>query len=256
MRRLIKPILAVMALALAYLAMLPATWLDALLQRATQGTLAMTGTRGTMWRGEGSLQAILPSGQAVTLAPAAWRIALGELPTLRLHLTMKSLQTDQPILDVSLAPRETRIHEAKLDMPAAVLGVLSPTLRAAALSGQLALQVTDLRLDAARSTGKARAVWLMAASDLSRVRPLGSYQVDLDGQGSGMDIHLTTLGGVLNLTGAGHWQPGQAPDFKITAVPSEAKRQEMAPLLRMLGRETSPGSYLITIDPNVRAVSG
>ena len=256
MKRFFKAGLAVLLLLLAYLFMLPATWFDDLLQRTTQGSLAMTGTSGTLWRGEGSLQAILPSGEAVTLAPTSWRVAPWELLSLRLHLTLRSTQSGSPILDVSLSPSETRIHEARLELPAALLGVLSPTLRSAAMSGQLALQASDMRLADGRAAGKATALWLGAGSELSRVRPLGNYQLELEGQGAGLDFRLITLGGALNLSGSGHFLPGKAPDYRITAVPVADKRQELAPMLRMLGREVSPGTYQLTIDKNVQAVSG
>lgn len=256
MTRLIKPTLIAIVLSLAYLAMLPATWFDNVLQHATQGTLAMTGSSGTLWRGEGNLQALLPSGEAVTLAPAAWKVVLSELPSLRLHLIMHSVQDGKPILDLSLSPGETRIREAKLAIPASVLGVVSPTLRAAALSGNLNLQASDVRIANAKASGKAEVVWFAAASDLTRVRPLGNYHLTLDGQGTGLDIRLTTLGGSLNLSGGGRWQPGSNPDLRITAIPVEAKRQELAPMLRILGRETAPGTYQLTLDPNVGAVSG
>ncbi len=256
MRRLIHAGLLLLVLALAYLIMLPATWLDSLLQRETRGSFAMTASSGTLWRGEGSLQALLPSGEAVTLAPTAWNIALGELLALRLHITLRSTQSGATLLDISMAPGETRIHEAKLELPAALLGVLSPTLRAAALSGQMSMQVNEVRLDDGHATGKARVMWVAAGSELSRVNPLGNYQMELDGHSGGLDFRLVTLGGDLNLTGSGRIQPGVKPDYRITASPVEAKRQELVPLLRMLGREVSPGTYQLTVDPNVQAVSG
>lgn len=256
MKRLLQGGGGLLVLAFAYLVMLPATWLDSLLQSQTQGSFAMTGTTGTLWRGEGNLQVLLPTGEVVTLAPASWSIAPRELLALRLHLTMRSIQNGDPILDIALTPGEARIHEARLDLPAPLLGVLSPTLRAAALSGQLTLQATDVRLDQRSTAGHVRIQWLAAGSEMSRVRPLGNYQLDLDGKGGGMEFHLSTLGGSLNLTGSGHLQPGAAPDYKITAVPVAAKRQDLAPLLRMLGREVSPGTYQLTIDRNVQAVSG
>ncbi len=256
MNRVMQGAVLMLATVATCLALLPATWVDRLLQENTRGSLAMTGTSGSLWRGEGTLQAILPNGEVATLAPASWNIALAELLTLRLHVTLRSGRSGSPLLDVSLSPVETRIHEARLELPAAMLGVLSPTLRSAALSGQMAVQATDMRLDDGHATGKARVMWLAASSELSGVNPLGSYQLDLDGQGGGLDLRLTTLGGALNLAGSGRLQPGKAPDIRLTATPVEARRQELAPLLRMLGREVSPGSYQITLDPNVRAVGG
>jgi general secretion pathway protein N len=256
MKRLLRAGLLLLVLVVAYMVMLPATWLDALLQRETRGSFTMTGTAGTLWRGEGNLQALLPSGEAVTLAPTSWNVALSELLALRLHITLRSTQSGITILDLSLAPGETRIHDAKLELPAALLGVLSPTLRAAGLSGHMSLQANDVRLDDGHASGKARVLWVAASSELTRVRPLGSYQLDLDSQGGGLDFRLTTLGGDLNLAGTGRMQPGKKLDYRITAIPIEAKRQELVPLLRMLGREVSPGTYQLTLDPNVQAVSG
>jgi hypothetical protein len=254
-KRLLKAGLVLLALFSTYLVMLPATWIDAFLQRTSQGILAMTGTTGTFWRGEGSLQALLPSGEAVTLIPVSWNIATGELLALKLHVNAQSTRDNRPVLNATLGWGETYIQEAKLELPAALLGVLSPTLRAAALSGQLALQVNEVRFDRSHAAGKAQAYWKAAGSGLSRIRPLGNYLLDLNGQGNGLDFHLITMGGPLTLTGSGGWRPGKNPDIRVTATPEESARQDLAPLLRMLGRETSPGTYQITIDPSVRAIA-
>ena len=255
MKRLLTAGLLLLALVFTYLVMLPSTWIDAALQRASQGTLAMTGTTGTFWRGEGSLQALLPGGEAVTLVPVSWTIAPGELLALKLHINAQSTRDNKPVLNATLGLGETYIQEAKLGLPAALLGVLSPTLRAADLSGQLALQVNDLRFDRSHAAGKARAYWKAAGSSLSRVRPLGNYLLDLNGQGNGLDFHLTTLRGPLTLTGSGGWRPGKSPDIRVTAVPEESARQDLAPLLRMMGREINPGTYQLTIDRNVQAIT-
>jgi general secretion pathway protein N len=255
MKRLLLGGLLFVVLVATYLVMLPATWMDALLQRASQGAFAMTAAKGTLWRGEGSLQALLPSGEAVTLMPLRWHIVGGELLSLKLHLQAQSARDNKPVLDVVLSQGEANIRQAKLDLPAALLGVLSPTLREASLSGQLALQVDELRIDRGRAAGKAQAYWKGAGSSLSRIRPLGNYLLVMNGKGEAMDFNLTTMGGPLTLNGSGSWIPGKAPDLRIMATPEESARQDLAPLLRMFGRETSPGTYQLIIDPSVRAIS-
>jgi general secretion pathway protein N len=255
MRRLLKTGLVVLALVFTYLVLLPATWIDDLLQRATQGTLAMAGTTGTFWRGEGSLQALLPSGAAVTLVPVTWHIAPGELLALKLHINAQSTRDNKPVLNATFGLGETYIQEARLDLPAELLGVLSPTLQAASLSGQLAIHANDVRVGGNHAAGKAQAYWKAAGSSLSRVRPLGSYLLDLNGQGNGLDFHLTTMGGPLTLTGSGGWHPGKKSDIRVIATPEAGARQDLAPLLRMMGREISPGTYQLTIDQNVQAIS-
>ena len=255
MTRLLKAGLLLLTLVVTYLIMLPTTWMDAVLQRASQGTLAMTSTTGTFWRGEGSLQALLPSGEVVTLTPVSWNIAPVELLALKVHIVALSTRDNKPVLNATLGLGETYIQEAKLELPAALLGVLSPTLRAAALSGQLALQANDVRFGGNRAAGKAQAFWKAAGSSLSRIRPMGSYLLDLNGQSNGLDFHLSTIRGPLTLTGSGGWRPGKPPDIRVTAVPEESAHQDLAPLLRMLGRETSPGTYQLTIDQNVQAIT-
>lgn len=255
MKRLPKIGLILVGLVVTYLVMLPATWMDAVLQRASLGTLAMTAVKGTLWRGEGNLQALLPSGQAVTLVPVIWTVPAGELLALKLHINAQSARDNTPVLNATLRLGDTYIQEAKLDLPAALLGVLSPTLRAAALSGQLALQVNEARFGGNHADGKARAYWKSAGSSLSRVRPLGNYLLDLSGKGNGLDFHLTTMRGPLNLSGTGSWRPGRQPDVRVTAIPEASVRQDLAPLLRMMGHEVSPGTYKLSIDQNVQAVS-
>jgi general secretion pathway protein N len=255
MKRLLMAGLLLLTFVSTYLVMLPATWMDALLQRASQGTFAMTGTSGTLWRGEGSLQALLPTGEAVTLVPVSWNIDTAELLALKLHLKAQSARDSKPVLNATQGLAETYVQEAKLDLPAALLGILSPTLRAAGLSGQIALHVNDVRIDGSHAAGKAQAYWKGAGSSLSRIRPLGNYLLDVNGQGKGMDFHLSTIGGPLTLTGSGGWIPGKRPDIRVTAKPEENARQDLAPLLRMLGHETSPGLYNITIDPSVGVVT-
>ena len=255
MKRLLLAGLLLVVLLATYLVLLPATWMDALLQRASQGAFAMTSAKGTLWRGEGSLQALLPSGEAVTLVPLRWHIVGAELLALKLHLQAQSARDDKPVLDVVLRQGEVYVRQAKLDLPAALLGVLSPTLREASLSGQLALQVDELRIDGSRAAGKVQGYWKGAGSSLTRIRPLGNYMLIMNGKGDVMDFNLSTMGGPLTLSGSGNWIPGKAPDMRILATPEESARQDLAPLLRMFGRETAPGTYQLIIDPSVRAIT-
>ena len=255
MKRLLMVGLLVLVFISTYLIMLPATWMDAVLQRASQDSLALTGATGTLWNGEGSLQALLPTGEAITLVPVSWNIDPAELMALKVHIKAQSSRDNKPVLNATLGPGEAFVQEAKLDLPAALLGVLSPTLRAAALSGRISLHVDELRFGSSHAAGKAQAYWNGAGSSLSRIRPLGNYLLDLNGKGSGMDMRLSTIGGPLTLTGSGSWIPGRRPDIRVMATPDEGARQELAPLLRMMGHEASPGTYTITLDPSVGVVS-
>jgi general secretion pathway protein N len=255
MKGLSKVLLLLFALAVTYLVMLPPTWIDALLQRATRSALAMTGATGTFWRGEGTLQAILPTGVAVTLVPVSWDIAPGALLALKLHINARSTRDNTPVLNATFGLAEFSIQDATLELPAGLIGVVSPTLRAADLSGMISVNATDIHWDRSHAAGKVRAYWKSAGSNLSRVNPLGSYMLTLDGQGAGLDFHLITMGGALTLTGSGTWRPGLSPDIRLVATPDKAAQQDLVPLLRMMGREISPGTYQLAIDSNVQPIT-
>jgi general secretion pathway protein N len=255
MKRAFAILIIVLVFIVSYVVMLPSTWIDMIVQRASHGALAMTGTTGTMWRGEGSLQALLPSGVAVTLAPLRWNIVATDLLKLKLHLKAQSLRDGRPVIDATFSPNETKLSEASLSLPAALLGVLSPTLRAADLSGEIDLHANGIRIDHGHAAGNANALWRAAGSSLSRVNPLGNYALALNGLGDKLEFRLTTTRGPLNLNGSGSWQPGNMPNIKITATPEQNARQDLVPLLRMMGREISPGTYQLELARDIKAVT-
>lgn len=254
MRRLLLLLCAIAGLLLILLALFPATWLDHGLQRASGGNLMLAEAEGTVWRGSGVLQAILPRGEAVTLAPVQWRLAAGELLAGRAHLTVLSQQDNKPLLDAVLHPGGARIQAARLELPADLLGAYSPTLRQAELAGLLSFHAADLSIADGRIAGRAELLWRQAASGLTQVRPLGSYRIAFTGAGERLDFSLATLQGDLNLSGQGSWRPGGGVDFQGLARPVGDKLHDLIPLLRVLGRQTAPGSYRLEIDPHVGAL--
>ena len=49
--------------------------------------------------------------------------------------------------------------------------------------------------------------------------------------------------------------PGRKSSYTITATPTQATRKDLEPLLRMLGREVSPGSYQLALDRGMGAIT-
>lgn len=259
MSRLLRKLLGALALTGLLLVLLaalaPATWLDLALQRASRGVLGLGAAEGTVWRGGGTLQAVLPNGSAVTLSPVRWRLYAGELLHGRLRVDVRSARTGEVLLDASIAPAGVALHEARLEAPAAVLGGLSPTLREADPGGILIVRASGFGYAAGRFSGQAEVEWRDAASSLTTVNPLGSYHVSLTGGAGGLSCQLDSLDEpALVLTGRTVWQPGRPFTFDGTARPAEAHRQELAPLLRILGREVSPGTYSLRVSANVGAL--
>jgi hypothetical protein len=113
----------------------PATWLDQALRRYSAGSLGLGDPRGRLWEGSGTLQALLPRGTAVTLAPLRW--TLGFVLPAGVRLTLVSTRDGSPLWDVSADARGFILHGARLELPAALLGRATPTLADADARGEL-----------------------------------------------------------------------------------------------------------------------
>lgn len=250
MKRVLLAALALLAILIALLALAPATWLDAGLQRTTRGVIGLADARGSLWRGSGVVQAILPSGEVETLESIRWRIDPWALLAARVHFTALSERDGKAVLDATITPASVAVAELRIECPAALLGLLSSTVRAAGVTGRIALRASGLRIDAQSISGGGDLVWRDAGSTLTAVHPLGNYRVDLKGAGRGLDFVLSTQGGALNLSGVGQWQPGAPLSFNGSATPSPDKKKQLAPLLRIIGKETGGESYQIVLDSN------
>lgn len=250
MKRILHIGIVALVLLVLLLAQAPASWLDQALLRASHGFVGLANAKGSIWRGNGVIQAILPSGRVETLEAVRWTLDPWALFALRLHLSMLSERGGQPVVDATLTPTSLTLSEFRLNAPAALLGALSPTIRAADVTGLITVQASGVRLDQQASSGDGSLLWLGAGSSLTPVYPLGNYRVDLKGSGRGLDFTLSTLGGSLTLTGGGQWQPGQPLSFKATAIPSPDQARQLVPLLRIIGKETGAGSYQLKLGEN------
>lgn len=248
MKRIFLFILATLAFMVALLVLAPATWLDTSLQRASHGLIGLSDAKGSLLRGSGVIQAILPSGEVETLDVVRWTVDPWALLTVRLHVSMLSERDGKPVVDATLTPSGVNIAELRLDAPAALLGALSPTLREAGASGRISVRARGVRIDDQVTSGDGEMLWRDAGSSLTQVHPLGTYRVGLKGAGRGVEFTLATLGGALNLKGGGSWQPGGQLLFDAMALPAPEQARQLAPLLRIIGKEAGAGSYQIVLD--------
>jgi general secretion pathway protein N len=135
-----------------------------------------------------------------------------------------------------------------LRFPAALVGTFSRTFAALGLQGDVHAHLEGVSGDRQQVRGHGEILWREAASNLTRVRPLGDYRIALDGQGDRLDIVLATASGALRLSGSGTWRPAAGAAFRGEAVPSAETARELAPLLRLLGRDTGSGAYTLVLD--------
>ncbi len=244
------------------IAFAPAAWLASAVATQTQGRLLLADARGTVWAG--SARVLLSGGadsrDAVAL-PGRLLWSLG-LHGMALELRARQACCIAGTLRLQVRPGFGRLA-LTLPAPAAdaapaligqwplswLAGLGTPwnTLQ---LGGQLALSSPGLRLESVqgrwRLAGSATFDLQDVASRVSRLAPLGSYRLVLEGGAAGDApalLRLSTLQGALQLQADGQWSTG---GLRLRGEARAAPGTEAAldNLLNIIGRRNGALSVL------------
>lgn len=223
----------------------PSTWVAWGVTRISHGTVTLSDARGTFWSGDGALSSV----RQRDLGRLRWRINPVWLFGGRIAAT---LDLSGPGTRLSTRLRVgfggLQIHEATARFSPAVVAAFYPPLTLADPTGNMELHATNVSLTGNAIEGDANLLWRSAATNMSGVRPLGNYQLQLIGKRRTVDVTLTTQGGSLDLTGQGRWQPFDGGQFEFSGVARAAAQQtELAPLLALLGAQQTPGEVRLLI---------
>lgn len=228
--------------ALALIATTPATWVDAVLQRATDGRLRLAEAQGTLWSGSGQIEIRDAGGRTGIAKSLAWRVVPESV--LRGHLVCEvGLEQAAKRFPVTISLSRIELANADISLPAAALGLAVPKLAPLELTGEVQLQVSSLTIGHSSTRGSATLQWRAAGSALSPVSPLGDYELRLEGEGPAVRATLRTLQGPLQLDGKGSWTHGDSPAFLAIARIPLQHQQQLAPLLRLIAVERGDGSF-------------
>jgi general secretion pathway protein N len=237
--------LGIYAVALAVTA--PATLVDAGLQRASEGHLRLAEAQGTLWSGSGQVEIRDADGRSGVARSLAWRVAPASL--LRGHLVLEvGLGDAATRFPVTVSPSRVEMTNAALELPAGVLGLGVPKLAPLGLTGDVLIRVARLSVARDGIDGTATVQWLAAGSTLTKVSPLGDYEVRLDADGMTVHAYLRTLEGPLRLEGKGLWTQGDRPVFLATADVPLAHQPQLAPLLRLIAVQRGEGRFEIQLN--------
>ena len=104
--------------------------------------------------------------------------------------------------------------------PSSAVSLQWPSLavRQGVLDGQFALELRDV------------------AAAIVPVRPLGSYRIEVRGDGRDVKLGLSTLSGALSLDGQGSWDRRQGLRFEAQARATDDNRVRLQSLLTLIGR--------------------
>ena len=234
----------------------PAIWLAQAVNAASLGRVQLRQPSGSLWNG--SAQLVLTAGARASDAQALpgavhWRLRPqweNNGPGLALQVSADCC-TPKPLTlqwhagqdggQITLADGQSR-------WPAELLTGLGAPWNTLQAQGwvEVSSQQTQLqsRAQGWQLGGQLRLQALDVSVRLSTLRPLGSYQLDLQG-GARTTLSLTTLNGRLQLSGQGHWQ-GQGLVFSGEASAAPEHEAALNNLLNLMGqRQGSRSSFKI-----------
>ena len=222
----------------------PATLADWGLQKATAGRLGLAETQGTVWRGSGRLVLIDVNDRSVGLRTMPGVAVPGRLDwtVSKLPLLLGIVDADLRLAGMSNAVRlsggltEMRIGAGQVSLPSVDLGRLGSPWNTIKPAGALALRWDEMVLREGSFNGKANIELRNMASALTPVNPLGSYRINVEGEGNRAKLNIVTINGPLRLDGDGTWTARRGVQFTAFAVAEEQERARLRTLLGLIGR--------------------
>lgn len=217
----------------------PATWVAATIAERTGQRVVLADASGTLWRGAATLA--LSAGresQQATVLPGRlhWQLSAMALLSGRAVIDLTHDTALPAAVRFTLTPSGWQTGAGMLTLPAALLQGIGAPFNTLQPEGRMQISWNPLSgtLGQGIRTGDATVRLDQLASNLSPVRPLGSYLAQLrwqDGKGS---LTLATLDGPLLLDGAGTL--GRNARFEGTARATPEAATALNALLSLMGR--------------------
>lgn len=244
---------ALFSVTIAVLFFFPATWLAALVAQQTGGRVNLIDAQGTFWHGSALIGIASDSIEPVTPFVASrffWRfspaILLGKLDASLENPAVLSqpvqLRGDWHAWQIS--PGEISLPASRLITLGAPLNTIRPSGAMHLMWGLMRVQKTERQIDI---YGAMNLKLNDIASQLSPVKPLGSYALEFDWIGRGAQLMLATLKGPMRLSGSGHLANG---DFQFSgqAKADTGQEEKLANLLNLLGQRQAGDQHVIALE--------
>lgn len=225
----------------------PANFLAARASAAAPGRIELRDTEGTLWSGSARARIRAPGGD-VLLDRLEWRFLPARLASGRIAFEVTAAGRG---LDVrSQVARGFGGWEARdlaVKAQAAALTPLAPMLAPWRPEGLVAISARAIEWDERNARGDLRAEWKDAALSLSEVRPLGSYRIDLHGEGGPAKVTLATLAGPLRVAAQGTLAPPSELSLTGDARAEGTAASALEPLLNLIGPRRPDGARALEI---------
>jgi general secretion pathway protein N len=241
-------VVAVLSSGAVALVLLPAAWITPQFARHTGGHINLVDPAGSLWDGSATLVlAAGPDASAATLLPGRveWRTAFWPLLAGRVRMTMRQTEAMPDPVTLEATRRGALVSQGSIAVPAALLTGLGAPFNTLDLEGDVRLSWSDWRSFGAQTFGYLTVTLTDMSSRVSLVKPLGSYRVVFQAQGSASSLDLSTLKGPLMLEGHGT-VTAATTSFQGTASAAPQARENLAGLLNLLGRPSGPDTIALT----------
>jgi len=241
-------VVAVLSVAAVMLALAPAAWITPQFARQTHGHVNLVDAEGSLWHGSATLMLAAGSDMSTaTLLPGRieWHTAFWPLFTGRVRMVMRHSEAMPDPITVDATPRAATVTPGVLAVPASLLAGLGAPFNTLDLQGNVQLSWTDWRSFDGKAFGQLTVMLDDVSSRVSLVKPLGSYRVKFQAQGTSSALDLTTVKGPLMLNGSGTVSAAST-SFRGTASAAPEQHDNLAGLLNLLGRPSGPDTVTLT----------
>ena len=257
MRRLLYWLLAgIASVALTVAVYFPASWVAPIVEQQTGGRLTLGDVHGTLWRGSAFIGGAASGSDPLTpLFPGrfTWRVS----PMALLGTVDAELENDAALslpIRVTGNWRQLHVSPGVVLLPAERLAALGAPLNTVQPSGRMRLSWEALQLTRQNENIGMLGTMNLELNDigsrLSPVKPLGSYDLLFDWQGTHASVTLKTVKGPMILNGSGMFANGRL-QFSATAQAQAGQEQGLANFLNLLGQHRKvDGKDVIALEFN------
>lgn len=250
---IVAVLLGIVGVIAGTLPFVPASYLTRALEDASGERLMLAEVQGTIW--SGSARPVLVSGgkidakrYAALPGNVAWRFDEFGISPLRVGLAVSGEGLVGRPFRVVVGMQSMQVEPGNIRLPAELIESLGAPFNTLRPGGDLSMTWDTLssRFGTANAglTGTLTLDWSDARSALSSVAPLGSYRLTARGSGGQIGFELATIKGPLLLSGNGQWTAQRGMQFRGEVQAEPAQRNELGPLIGLLGRPSANGAEL------------
>lgn len=226
----------------------PARWALSSVASQTQCSILIDSPTGSIWHGSAAIGFSEPAIDGKNCRPAlavterlSWEMSC-QLLGLSCKATIQTPALSKP-LQISIKPGELRVADNEARLPAQILEVLGAPWTLLHPRAQLHARWTDLVFQTPNASGNIRISLNDLISPISQIQPLGSYDVQGEISGTGLDYTLSTSKGPLLLQAQGRISK-QAATGQGEANATPEMKEALTGLLNLIGKRQGD-TYLL-----------